>query len=304
MITELLGDRYEPLEVVGSGGEGRVLRALDRQHDRLVALKVRSPRTGTTRGELLREARVLLSLEPHAGLPLVRDDFFHEDDYVIVMDWIEGTDLGRLLAEQGTPGLAPSTVLRSVAQAAEALTFLHSHDPPVVHGDVKPANLILTERGRIVLVDFGIASSGEWVARAGTPGFVAPEVAAGEAPTRASDVYSLAMTAFTLLTGSAPRGGAPEWPSGLGAERRRVFEEAISLGTATDPSRRPPSAGELVERLRAGWEADVPTGVVTVCMTDIEGSTDLWERHPGRCAPSWYATTPSLPKRSRRTAGG
>ncbi len=281
MLTELLGSRYEPLEVVGSGGEGRVLRAVDRQHDRLVALKVRSARTGSARQELLREARVLLSLEPHPSLPLVRDDFFHEDEYVIVMDWIEGTDLGRLLAEQGTPGLSPSTVLRCIAQAAEALTFLHRRDPPVVHGDVKPANLILTERGRIVLVDFGVASRGEWVARAGTPGFVAPEVATGEPPTRASDIYSLAMTAFTLLTGNAPRGGAPEWPSGLDAERRRVFEEAIRLATATDPGRRPSSAGELVERLRAGWEADVPTGVVTVCMTDIEGSTGLWERHPG-----------------------
>jgi WD40 repeat protein/class 3 adenylate cyclase/energy-coupling factor transporter ATP-binding protein EcfA2/predicted Ser/Thr protein kinase len=280
-MTELLGDRYEPLEVAGSGGEARVLRALDRQHDRLVALKVRSAPTGSVRRELLREARVLLSLEPHAGLPLVRDDFFHEDEYVIVMDWIEGTDLGRLLAEQGTPGLAASTVLRCAAQAAEALTFLHTHDPPVVHGDVKPANLVLTERGRVVLVDFGIASTGERVARGGTPGFIAPELAAGEPPTRSSDIFSLAMTAFTLLTGNAPRGGAPDWPSDLDAERRRVFEDAIRLGTATDPSRRPSSAGELVERLRAGWEADVPTGVATVCMTDIEGSTDLWERHPG-----------------------
>ena len=215
MATELLGTRYEPLEEVGSGGEGRVLRALDRQHERLVALKVRSAPTGAARQELLREARVLLSLEPHAGLPLVRDDFFSEDEYVIVMDWIEGTDLAKLLAEQGTPGLAPSTVLRALAQAAEALTFLHRHDPPVVHGDVKPANLILTERGRIVLVDFGVASTGDRVARAGTPGFVAPEVAAGEPPTRASDIFSLAMTAFTLLTGSPPRGGAPVWPPGI-----------------------------------------------------------------------------------------
>jgi len=279
-VIELLGNRYEPLEVVGSGGEGRVLRALDRQHDRLVALKIRSAPTGSARGELLREARVLLSLEPHAGLPLVRDDFFHEDEYVIVMDWIEGTDLARLLADQGKPGLAPSTVLRSLAQAAEALTFLHRHDPPVVHGDIKPANLVLTEHGRIMVVDFGIASTGDGVARAGTPGFVAPEVAAGEPPTRASDVFSLAMTAFTLLTGSPPRRGAPEWPPGLDSERRRVFEEAIRLGTSTEPSRRPASAGELVERLRAGWEAEVPTGVVTLCMTDIEGSTQLWETHP------------------------
>ena len=59
-----------------------------------------------------------------------------------------------------------------------------------------------------------------------------------------------------------------------------MFEDAIRLGTATDPSRRPRSAGELVERLRSGWEEDVPTGVVTVCTTDIEDSTGLWETHP------------------------
>ena len=59
-----------------------------------------------------------------------------------------------------------------------------------------------------------------------------------------------------------------------------MFEEAIRLGTATDPSRRPSSAGELIERLRAGWEADLPTGVITLCMTDIESSTGLWEAHP------------------------
>jgi WD40 repeat protein/class 3 adenylate cyclase/energy-coupling factor transporter ATP-binding protein EcfA2/predicted Ser/Thr protein kinase len=279
-MVEFLGNRYEALEVVGSGGEGRVLRALDRQHDRLVALKVRSAPTGSAREELLREARVLLSLEPHAGLPLVRDDFFHDDDYVIVMDWIEGINLGRLLAEQGTPGLAPSTVLRTLAQAAEALTFLHAHDPPVIHGDVKPANFVITEHGRIVVVDFGIASTGDRVVRAGTPGFVAPELASGKPPTRASDIFSLAVTAFTLLTGHPPQGGAPEWPARIDHERRRVFEDAIRLGTAADPSRRPSSAGELIELLRAGWEADLPTGVVTLCMTDVEGSTGLWETHP------------------------
>jgi class 3 adenylate cyclase/predicted Ser/Thr protein kinase len=280
MRTELLRERYEPLEVVGRGGEGRVLRAMDCQHDRQVALKIRPAPVGAARDELLREARVLLSLDPHPGLPLVRDDFFRDDEYVIVMDWIEGVDLDRLLRQEGTPGLAPSTVLGHLAQVAEALTYLHAHDPTVVHGDVKPANLILTSGGRVVLVDFGLASTGDPAGRAGTPGFVAPEVAAGEPSTRSSDTFSLAMTAFTLLTGSPPRGGAPAWPSGLDAERRRLFEEAIRLGTASDPSRRPASAGELVERLRAGWEADVPTGVVTVCMTDIEDSTGLWEAHP------------------------
>ena len=170
MITELLRERYEPLEVVGRGGEGDVIRARDHFHDRHVALKVRPVSGDVSRTLLLSEARVLLSLSPHPGLPLVRDDFFVDDRYVIVMDWIEGLDLDRLLRAEGTPGLAPSTVLRYLAQAAEALTYLHAHDPAVVHGDVKPANLILASGGRVVLVDFGLASTGDAARRAGTPG--------------------------------------------------------------------------------------------------------------------------------------
>jgi WD40 repeat protein/class 3 adenylate cyclase/tRNA A-37 threonylcarbamoyl transferase component Bud32 len=278
--ADLLRDRYEPIEVVGRGGEGRVVRAIDRQHDRQVALKIRPAPVGAMRDELLREARILLSLDPHLGLPLVRDDFFNEDDYVIVMDWIEGTDLDRLLRHQGMPGLAPSTALRYLAQVAEALTHLHAHHPPVIHGDVKPANLIVTSRGRIVLVDFGLASVGDLAARAGTSGFVAPEIAAGGPRTRASDIYSLAVTAYALLTGNMPGAGGPAWPSGIDAERKRIFERAIRFGTVVDPARRPSSAGELIEQLRAGWESDLPVGVLTVCMTDIENSTGLWEAHP------------------------
>ena len=280
-VTGLLRGRYEPLEVIGEGGEGRVVRALDQQLDRQVALKIRIAPEGAVREELLREARILLSLDPHPGLPLVREDFFEGGDYVIAMDWIDGADLGRLLSERGTPGLAPTTVLRQLAQVAEALTHLHSHDPPVVHGDVKPANILLAKGGKVVLVDFGLAASGAARAQAkGTLGFVAPEVAAGATPTPASDVYSLAMTAFTLLTGSPPRGGKPEWPEGLDADRTRAFERAISLGTSADPTRRISSVGEFIEHLRAGWEADLPTGVLTSVMTDIKGSSTLWQDRP------------------------
>src|SRR5438105_1039743 len=83
----------------------------------------------------------LLSLRPHRGLPVVRDDFFLSDCYVVVMDWIEGTSLDRLLAERGDPGLPHSTVIDCVTQVASALDHLHRQDPPVVHGDVKPSNL-------------------------------------------------------------------------------------------------------------------------------------------------------------------
>ena len=196
MLT-LFRERYEVVATLGSGGEAQIVKALDRQHDRFVALKIRAVPDEAAREYLLNEARVLLALPPHPALPLVREDFFDRDDYVVAMDWVDGTNLATLLAERGRPGLAPSSVLAYLAQAAEALTHLHAQSPPVVHGDVKPGNLILTKGGRIKLVDFGLSSARNAVGRrAGTPGFRAPELAAGASPSRASDVYALAATAF------------------------------------------------------------------------------------------------------------
>src|SRR5215210_2855328 len=158
-MAELLNNRYELIESLGAGGEARVVKALDRRHDRFVALKLREIRNGHEREELLGEARILLAISPHPALPLVREDFFEGDRYVVAMDWVDGVNLATLLSDRGRPGLAPSSVLAYLAQAAEALTHLHSQDPPVIHGDVKPANLILAKGGRVKLVDFGLSSA-------------------------------------------------------------------------------------------------------------------------------------------------
>jgi class 3 adenylate cyclase/tRNA A-37 threonylcarbamoyl transferase component Bud32 len=283
-MAELLKNRYELLESLGAGGEARVVKALDRQHDRFVALKIRQIRNGHAREELLGEARILLAISPHPALPLVREDFFEADSYVVAMDWVDGVNLATLLGDRGRPGLAPSSVLAYLAQAAEALTHLHSQDPPVIHGDVKPANLILTKGGRVKLVDFGLSSAPDALRRrTGTPGFRAPELAADGLPSRASDVYALAATAFALLTGARPSGRLPTW-EGIEPAQAEQLEAAIRLGLATDPARRPDTPGELVERLRAGWGATLPSGVVTFCMSDIEGSTAMWESDPGAMA--------------------
>src|SRR5918994_1597171 len=276
----LIKDRYEVVETLGAGGEGRVVKALDCQHDRLVALKIRAVRDDRLRDELLSEARILLAVPPHPALPLVREDFFDGEHYVVAMDWVEGTDLARLLHERGRPGLAPSSVLAYLAQAAEALTHLHSQDPSVIHGDVKPANLILTKGARIKLVDFGLSSAPDAPRRrAGTPGFRAPELATDGTPSRASDIYALAATAFALLTGSPQSGLLPSW-EGIDPAQAERLEEAIRLGLATEPARRPATPGELVERLRTGWGTALPTGVMTFCLSDIEGSTALWDSEP------------------------
>ena len=285
-MTILIKERYELLETLGRGGEARVVKALDRQHGRVVALKIRPAKDDQTREDVLNEARILLGVPPHPGLPLVREDFFERDDYVVAMDWVDGTDLARLLQDRGRPGLAPSSVLAYLSDAAEALTHLHTQDPAIIHGDVKPGNLILTKGGRVKLVDFGLSSAPNAMRRrSGTPGFRSPELAAGGSPSRAGDIYALAATAFALLTGSAPAGMLPRW-EGIDPAQADQLEAAIRMGMATDPARRPATPGELVERLRAGWAEALPTGVVTFCMSDIEGSTGMWEADPAAMAES------------------
>ncbi|HEX3979141.1 MAG TPA: protein kinase, partial [Solirubrobacteraceae bacterium] len=279
-MPTVIKERYELLETLGVGGEGHVIKALDRQHGRFVALKIRPVRDGQGREELLNEARILLAVPPHPALPLVREDFFDGEDYVVAMDWVDGTDLAKLVDDRGRPGLAASSVLAYLSQAAEALTHLHSQDPAVIHGDVKPGNLILTRGGRVKLVDFGMSSAPNALRRRiGTPGFRAPELASDGAPSRASDVYALAATAFALLTGSAPAGVLPSW-EGIDPAQIEQLEAGMRLGMATDPSRRPATPGELIERLRTGWAESLPTGVVTFCLSDIEGSREMWDTEP------------------------
>ena len=277
MADQRIADRYEPVEVVGRGGEAYVLKAVDLHHDRLVALKVRSAPNGAD-DELLAETRALLTLPPHPGLAHARHDLFDHERHVLVLDWVDGVDLGRVLADAGRPGLPVSSVLRWTAQAAEALMVLHQHG--VVHGDVKPSNLVLDRAGRVVVVDLGSSSVPAGPApRGGTPGFRAPEVASGAVPTRRSDVYSLAATAFSLLTGSAPSAGLPAW-DGIPPAVAARLEAGLRAGLAIDPERRPETPGQLVELLRAGWDDTTPSGVATVLTTEVAGGSELWEQSP------------------------
>ena len=103
-----------------------------------------------------------------------------------------------------TPACRSPEVLDDLAQVAAASTTCTPTSPPIVHGDVKPANIVRTPDGRVVLVDFDIAGAHAGGVPMGTAGYVAPEVGAGEKPTPAADVYGLAATAVALLNGHPP----------------------------------------------------------------------------------------------------
>jgi class 3 adenylate cyclase len=257
-MPELIRDRYEVLAVLGRGGTTEVVRARDVQHDRPVALKVRRVDDDGDRALLLREGHALLGLAAHPHLPTVRDDFFLDDRYVLVMDWVEGVTLREQLDAQGDPGLPLADVLGWAAGVAAALDHLHDHDPPVVHGDVRADNVVIDAAGAAALV-FGIRPLG------------------GATATPATDVAAFAEVVVEALTGTRPADGAPvEWP-GLDAELARRLGRVVRRARAADASLR---ASAVAELLSAARTVTLPTGVVTFVLTDIEGSTALWEAHP------------------------
>ncbi|HKA92996.1 MAG TPA: AAA family ATPase, partial [Acidimicrobiia bacterium] len=277
-MAGLVAERYELLEVLGQGGDSEVVQAVDRQHDRPVALRVRRVGADEARDPLLAESRALLELHPHPALPVVRDDFFLDDRHVLVMDWIDGTNVGRIVRERGDPGLAVATVLGELPAVADALDHLHQQRPRVIHGDVRPENVIITPYGRARLV-FGVASLGSPATDA-TAAYRAPELANGVKASPASDVFGLAATIVFTLTGRPPRPGPEiEW-EGVAPELAKRLDRVLRRALDPDPVRRPPTANDLVGRIVAARDSVLPMGVVTFSLTDIEGSTDLWETHP------------------------
>jgi serine/threonine protein kinase len=248
-VPELLAARYEVLRTVSEGPRASVFQALDHVHENLVALKC-FPVRDADRAQLLAESRLLMSLPPHQALPVVRGDFFTDDGrYVLVLNWVDGTDLEQWLDDEGDPALPLDEVTEILALVATALDHLHTQDPPIVHGDVKPANIIRTAKRGIVLVDFDIAGAATGPAGVGTVGYVAPEVVAGEKPTPAADVYGLAATAVSLLDGGLPSDGPPTYP-GIEPSVRAQVARVLRSALAADPARRPRTAGRLVENLR------------------------------------------------------
>ncbi len=210
MIGSHLGS-YEILEEVGAGGMGRVFKAHQRALDRIVAVKVLLPQFANDEvfvERFLREARSIATLE-HPGIVTVYDVGESEGTYYFAMQFLVGRTLDQVISERGPLSAAEAApILRQVAEALG-----HAHAAGILHRDVKPGNIFITDKGRVVLTDFGIA----WAASQtrltmadtslGSPGYMAPEQVEGKPLDQRSDLYSLGIVFFEMLTGQTPYQG-------------------------------------------------------------------------------------------------
>jgi serine/threonine protein kinase len=208
----ILQGRYTIREKVGGGGMGTVYKATDhRVPNRYVAIKEMKQDNLTAeelvkaRKRFLQETNILSSLQ-HPNLPRVHDAFDEGGHYYLVMEFIEGSTLLEQLSRMGGSPLPSSLVLDYTLQLCDVLTYLHKRQ--VIFRDLKPANVMITQDGRVFLIDFGIArhfkagQTGDTEAF-GTKGYIAPEVGFAQTDARA-DVYSLGATMHHCLTGQKP----------------------------------------------------------------------------------------------------
>jgi anti-sigma factor RsiW len=277
--------RYRIVAKLGQGGMGAVYKAHDPQLHRAVAVKVphfdrRRPDHGTAVQRFLREARLAASVR-HAHVCPVHDVGEHDGSSFVVMAFIEGESLADLIKHDRPDVSRAVELVRKVALGLEAV-----HAQGLVHRDLKPANILIDGAGEPLLTDFGVARpvadeerlTGEGVV-IGTPAFMAPEQAGNE-PAKVgpwTDVYSLGVVLYRLLTGKLPFDGpplavlykieneSPPAPTTLRPEADAVLEAIVLKAMAKKPEARYRSARELAEALAAWSETrtrpDRPVGV-------------------------------------------
>lgn len=202
---DLLNKRYRILEVLGHGGMGSVYRAHDESLGVDVAVKENLFTTEDYANQFRLEANILARLR-HPNLPRVSDHFVLLDEgQYLVMDYIEGPDLRQILEKSGP--ISEQETIRIGAAICDALTFLHTRQPAVLHRDIKLGNIKLVPDGHICLVDFGLAKviQGDQPtmtgARAMTPGYSPPEQYGSARTDARSDIYSLGATLYAAITG-------------------------------------------------------------------------------------------------------
>lgn len=299
----LLPERYTGAQPIGRGGMGEIFRATDTTLGRAVAVKVLAEgyaQDPSVRERFTREALAVARLSGNPNIVTIYDVGEHRERPFIVMEYLPGGSLEQKIRAEGAQ--TPRQSLEWLEQAANALDAAHREG--VVHRDVKPANLLLDRYGHVHVADFGIASAAglgsltQTGTVLGTASYLSPEQAQGERTTPASDLYSLGIVAFELLTGRRPFAGdsvaaeaaahvtgvvppVRELNPSLPSELDAVFAKAL----AKNPAYRFGSAAEFVAALRHSLEeAAGATGIMAPAPTrQLPPRT----RPPRRTRPAW-----------------
>jgi serine/threonine-protein kinase len=306
MVGEVIADRYELEEAVDHGGMSSVYRGHDRLLERTVALKVLHPHfvdDAEYVERFRREARAVAQLS-HPNIVTVIDRGSSDGHQFIVFEFVDGENLKQLLDRSGP--LSIDRALELGIQIADALAFAHAHD--LVHRDVKPQNVLIDSAGDAKVTDFGIARSLD-VERGvtqtgtvlGTSNYLSPEQAAGETVTPATDIYSLGVVLYELLTGEVPFRGdnlvvvamkhVTEHPPSLLDQRADVpprLAQAVERALEKDPARRFASMDAFANELRR-------------CRDELGGSET--ERTLVRGTPVVAGPPPMRPARARHAGG-
>lgn len=207
----VLQNRYRIVRLLGQGGMGAVYEAMDERLDTNVALKETLFADERLRKQFEREARLLARMH-HPALPRVSDHFAEGDGQFLVMQFIPGDDLSQMTASKQGP-FPPDQVLTWGDQLLDALDYLHTQDPQIIHRDIKPQNLKLTGRGQIILLDFGLAkgqTGGVSMVTTSasifgyTPNYAPLEQIQGLGTDARSDIYALSATLYHLMTAVKP----------------------------------------------------------------------------------------------------
>jgi hypothetical protein len=287
-----LNDRYHVVEPISSGAMGAVYRAVDVQTGEEVALKQSTNPHYDQRFEA--EARLLASLQ-HPRVVRIIDHFAASSGQYLVMELVHGVDLGVLLKQRGQPGLPADQAVEYVREACEALQYVH--DQQIVHRDVKPQNMILSEHG-VVLVDFGIArtldeTDTSGTVGIGTPRYMAPEVFGGGRVSPRTDVFGVAATLWTLIAGRTPVYAEPTPLSTINADVTPELEHTIAAGLEMIPERRIASVAAFAKGLGAPLRTQ--TGVsLAISIDNPDASRSLMEAIVHTAAAVFEAAASSI----------
>lgn len=265
-VGSYIHDKYEVLKLIGHGGMSEVYLAMDKNLNKQWAIKEIRRRSNDETGKYvmqsaLAEANMMKKLD-HPCLPRIVDIINNSDVIYVVMDYIEGEPLSRIIHEEGAQ--PQSRVMDWAKSLCDVLRYLHSQNPPIIYRDMKPGNIMLQPNGNVKLIDFGIAreykeNKLEDTVILGTRGYAAPEQFGGKGQTDArTDIYSLGVTLYYLLTGKNPAEPPYEiypirvWNPSLSAGIEHIIEKC----TESDPGSRYQSAEELAYALEHYEEDD------------------------------------------------